>query len=84
MRALELFETMQRQGVVPNTITYNALISSCENGKQLGQALEHFETMLRQRVALDAIFYSALVSACEKCKQPFGSLEKKKWKLTAP
>ena len=32
-RALELFETMQRQGEVLNTITYNALISACEKGK---------------------------------------------------
>ena len=37
--ALELFEAMQRQGVVPDVIAYSALISACEKGKQPGQTL---------------------------------------------
>ena len=30
--ALCLFVAMRQQGVVPNLISYNALISACENG----------------------------------------------------
>ena len=32
--SLTAFEAMQQQGVVPNAITYNALISACEKGKE--------------------------------------------------
>jgi len=46
-RALEVFETMQRQGLTPSVITYNSLISACEKGKQLQRALELSDTMLR-------------------------------------
>merc|ERR1712004_338425 len=60
---------MQRQGAVPNTITYNALISACEQGKQPGRALQLFETMQRQGVAPNTITYNALISASEKGKQ---------------
>ena len=31
-RALELLETMPHQGLLPNVITYSALISACEKG----------------------------------------------------
>ena len=33
-QAMEVFHAMQRQGVVPGVIMYNALISACEKGKQ--------------------------------------------------
>jgi pentatricopeptide repeat protein len=41
---------MQRQGVVPNVITFNALISACEKGQEPERALELFEAMQRQGV----------------------------------
>ena len=59
---------MQRQGVVPNTMTYNALISAFDLGKQPGRAMELFEMMQRQGVVQDTITYNALISACEKGK----------------
>ena len=46
-RALEMFQAMQRQGMVPDIITHSAVISACEKGKQLEWALEVFETMQR-------------------------------------
>ena len=63
---------MQRQGVVPNVITYSALISTCEKSKQpvSERALELFEAMQRQGVVPNVITYGALISACEKGKQP--------------
>ena len=33
-QALQLFDSMQQQGVVPNVITYSTLISACGKGKQ--------------------------------------------------
>ena len=54
---------MQRQGDV---ITYSALISACEKGKQSGRGMEVFEAMQRQGVVPNVITYSALISACEK------------------
>ena len=66
---------MLRQRVAPDAITYSALISACEKGKQPGRALELFETMQRQGVVPNSITYSALISACEKGKQPGRALE---------
>ena len=39
-RALELFETMLHQGILPDVITYSALISACEKGALPQRALE--------------------------------------------
>ena len=50
------------QGVLPNVITYNALISAGEKGQQPGRALKIFEAMVQQGVVPDAITYNALVS----------------------
>ena len=42
-----MFQAMQRQGVAPNVITYNAVISACEKGKQPERALEVFQSLQR-------------------------------------
>ena len=55
---------------MPNVITYNALISACEKGKQPDRALEIFDQMQQQGLVPDVITYSALISACEQSKQP--------------
>ena len=57
---------MQRHGVVPNVITYNALISACEKGKQPERALGVLEAMQQQGLEPNAITYNALISSCEK------------------
>ena len=43
--ALETFKIMQQRCVVPDVLTYNALISAWEKGKQLALALKTFEVM---------------------------------------
>ena len=58
-----------KQGVVPNAITYNALIGACEKGKQPEPALNVFETLVQQGVVPNAITYSELINTCEKGKQ---------------
>jgi len=65
-----MFHIMQREHMVPNIITYNALISASEKGKQPGQAVEMFHAMQGQSVVPDIITFNALISACEKGKQP--------------
>ena len=54
--------------MVPEVITFSALISACEKGKQPGRALELFEAMQRQGVVPDVITYNALINACDKGK----------------
>ena len=61
--------------MVPEVITYNAVISACEKGKQAERALEVFQTMQWQGVVPNVITYSAVVSASEKGKQPERALE---------
>ena len=43
-------------------VTYNALISACEKGKQPEQAMEVFKAMRQQGVAPNVIPESALAS----------------------
>ena len=57
---------MSQQGVVPEVITYNALISACEKGTQPERALKLLDTMKQEGVVPGVITYNALISACEK------------------
>jgi len=52
--------------VPTNTIAYNALISTCEKGKQPESALELFKAMQQRGVMANVITYSVLISACDK------------------
>lgn len=45
---MQFFESMKQQGVVPNAITHNALISACEKGKDPEGALLVFKAMQQQ------------------------------------
>ncbi len=61
---------MHQQVIVPNVITYNALISACAKGKQPERAMEIFSKMQQQDIVPIVITYNALISACEKGRQP--------------
>jgi len=63
------------EGVVPDVIAYNAVISACEKAKQPVKAMEFFERLKCGRIVPDVVTYNALISACEKGKQPKGALE---------
>ena len=67
---MELLEAMRQHGLVPNVITYNALISACGKGQEPERAMKLFERMQRQGGVPVVITYNALISACEKGKQP--------------
>ena len=66
---------MKQQGVVPEVLTYSALISTCEKGAQSEQALGIFAELKRQGLAPGVITYNALISAWEKGKQPEQALK---------
>ena len=65
-----MFHAMQRQDVVPNVITYSALISACEKGKQPETTMAMFYAIQRQDVVPDIMTYGALISTCQRGKQP--------------
>lgn len=55
--------------MVPDILTYSALISACGKGMSPEQTREFFEAMQRQDVAPNVITYSALITACRNTKQ---------------
>ena len=57
---------MQQQGVMPNVITYSALISACEKGKQPEQALGLLQEMVDQLLTPNVVSFSAFISTSEK------------------
>ena len=61
---------MRDQGLLPDVITNNALISACEKGTLPQRALQLTETMWDQGLLPDVITYNALTSACEKGTSP--------------
>jgi len=72
---LQLFAEMQRRGLEADVITFSAVISACEKGKQPEQALQLFEEMRRRVLEPDVITFSAVISAREKGKQPEQALQ---------
>merc|ERR1712183_591563 len=67
---------MQEEGVTPDIITYNALISACAKRNQLEKAMEVFDALREHEgVVPDIITYNALISACAMASQPEKALE---------
>ena len=64
------YQTMQRQCTVPSVITYSALTSAQDEGKQPNHAQEVLQRMQRPYAVPDTITCNALISACETGKQP--------------
>ena len=48
----------------PNVITFNALISACEKGKQYARALQQFEEMQRRGLNTKLNFPDASEETC--------------------
>ena len=61
--------------MVPNLITFNAMISACQKGKQPERAVELLQAMQQQGVEPNTITYNAMISALEKGMQPERALE---------
>ena len=63
------FEAMEVQGIVPDMITCNALISACDKGWQPERAMKVFENIELQSIVPDVITCNSLISACDKGQQ---------------
>ena len=57
---------MLHQGLLPDVLAYNALISACEKATEPGRAVNVSATIPRPAMKPDLVSYTALVSACEK------------------
>jgi len=66
--ALDLLSQMEAQGLNPDRIVYNALISACEKDSRCEKALQLFDDMQRKGIAPDVITYNTLISACRRGK----------------
>ena len=66
---------MLPQGLLPDVITYCAVISACEKATLPQRALEIVEAMLHQGLLPKVITYSALISACGTGTQPPSAMQ---------
>ena len=62
------------KGLVPNAITYSALISACAKDAKAARALELVQAM-RDQGLVPNVSYSAWISTCAKCDKAAGALE---------
>ena len=60
---------MFQMDIYPNTISYNATISSCEKGAQWQLALHLLQSMPDKNTLPDVITYNATISCLEKGEQ---------------
>ena len=60
---------MLHQGILPDGITYKALVGACGQGRYLQRALQLLETMRCQGILPDGIPYKALVRACGRGRE---------------
>jgi len=65
---------MQRQGIKPATLTYNALSSACGKGKQLALTRKVFEVMQRRYMEPDATSNDLLIQSCAAFGRSNGAL----------
>jgi len=60
-RTLELFQEMKADGIVPNSVTYNALIDSQARVGAMDKVKMLLESMENDKVKLDGITYSTII-----------------------
>lgn len=65
MNVRQVFEEMRESGVPMNTVTYNATLAACEDGRRCDLALELYDEMRASKeVSPDALTYKAVVATC--------------------
>ena len=58
VRALQLFDKMQQQGLEPNLITYSVVSSACRKCRMPNRALQPFDEMLQQGLEPNVITFN--------------------------
>lgn len=66
LRAIDLFNLMQKRGVQPNTVTCTSVICACKAGGHWQDALTILHSMPSLGVQPDAHTYTNAISACNK------------------
>ncbi|KAF7814319.1 pentatricopeptide repeat-containing protein [Senna tora] len=62
-KAHELFDEMNKEGVLPNVVTLNTLVDGMCKQDKVSSAVEFFNEMQRKGIKGDVVTYSALISA---------------------
>ena len=63
---METFQALKLQNLVPDVITYNAMVSAFEKGSQAERAMDMFQALKLQHLVPNVITYSVMVCAFEK------------------
>ena len=67
-KAMEVFETMKRDGVPLNTIIYTTLIKGFAKNYKLDKALEIYNVMkLDDKIKPNNVTYNSLMDCCVRC-----------------
>lgn len=64
--ALEVFERMERQRVVPDLICYSAAIVACQKGEKWRAAIGLLNKMEERGIQPDLITFNSVISVCDK------------------
>lgn len=82
-RAFAIFDELRDNGIVPNIITYGALMTACERKESIEHADKVFQMMMTHEeegnLQPNEIIYGAAISCCRKARDPeraFGLLKK--------
>eukprot|EP00747_Dinoflagellata_sp_TGD_P103088 gnl/TRDRNA2_/TRDRNA2_168856_c1_seq2.p1 gnl/TRDRNA2_/TRDRNA2_168856_c1~~gnl/TRDRNA2_/TRDRNA2_168856_c1_seq2.p1 ORF type:complete len:485 (+),score=87.46 gnl/TRDRNA2_/TRDRNA2_168856_c1_seq2:121-1575(+) len=73
--AFKALDKMEAEGLIPNIITYNALINACEKCKNGEKALEVLKLMKYKGLQPNVITYNTAISALGKGKKPAEAIE---------
>merc|ERR1712124_187023 len=65
-QAFRIFEDIQKQGVIPDVITFNTLILACAKNNKVDGARKLFKMMRGQGLVPNVKTYEALIAACTK------------------
>jgi pentatricopeptide repeat protein len=68
-KAVELFDSMARLGLDPNTITFNSVIRACANCGQWEKAANLLESMLARGLKPSHTALSAVIRECNASGQ---------------
>lgn len=65
-KMLEIYDTMQFEGVKPSSITYGIVIKGYGMKGRLDKALQIYEQMKEEKIELSSVTYGCLINACIK------------------
>ena len=66
--AKRVLRSLMDAGILPDVVTYNAMVSTCEKAQNLEAAQDYFNEMKWEGLTPNVVTYSAMVSTCEKAQ----------------